>query len=1268
MTIGTEAAEAGIDTVTFTDTAKTDSLVVEAGFTNNLTVNLDTDNTQDNSIVATNYTKVLTVNALDTDIDDNVTTITGGTGTADVLKITASGDTIAAAQLASVTKVEKFEILTNNAINLTIHDNNAVGTGAAGDETITVDASALTTANATISAAAEDDSKVVITTGGGADTITGSASANHGDTITAGDGNDVLKFTNAGLTAADSVAGGIGTDTIEYTDAADVVDADFTLVTGVETITTTAGIRLTNLVLGEKALAAGINTVTFADTDAVDKVTVGAAFTRDLEVDLRADTGAGQSIIATNYTGSLTVDLTDSFIDNDGAAGLTTITGGTGTDTMNVTASGSAIAAADMAQITKVENIVVDSGLTSAFGLTLSDNNAVGTGAAGDETITVNASALTTGVATIDASAEDDAKVVINTGGANDFITASTSANNGDTITAGAGDDIIYFGNGDLTAADSVGGGAGANTIQFTEDSTVADAAFTLVTNVQTLQTTDDKMFTALTLGAAAMAAGVTTVNLRGTAGGDADVVTVGAGFTSALTVDFDADDAVANKVDATNYTGALTITAADSDLDDENAAGVATITGGSGSDTIAITVGGNAIAAADLASVTKVETIQIVGTTANADITLNNNNATYTHEALFETITIDGSSLTTGVLTLDASAEVDGKVVIIGGADNDVITADASANVGSNITAGAGTDTIHISADGVLTNIDTIAGGDGADTMSFSANSTVTDAHFANVSSIETLTGANNIEFTSLTLGSNAQTTNVSTVTFAGNTASSLTVSNGFTNTLTVNSTTTAGQSDNIDGSAAAAAIQVVSAAANIAAGDTIKGGTGTSDKLTITADDGTATTTLMTGVENITVAYAANKDVSITMGANNTQIASGSTLTVDASAMTETDEILTFTGNAAETDGLLNITGSSGADVITDAGAADTISGGAGADTITAAAGADSIVGGAGADSITGGAGADTLTGGTEADIFVYTAVAQSNSSATDTITDFTSGADKLNITLDYSGLGAGSHATVNATVVTAAAGITAVQAALSAERGQYIHDTTNNKLYVNVNDDNLITTLDYQIATTTAAADGDINFTISGGAGNDTITAGGGADTITGGAGTDSITAGDGADTIIRNGDGTTDGYDIVTFVVADDIIDFTTNGAKVNGTAVTAYNEGALGAMGATHAFTAFSDNITVANSLTGPTEAEIETYLGATAVFQNGATGDAQYVAADNGTDTFIFYIEEGADGTNKQFDAADDIGYAMMRLVGVDDATSLSAANFADFT
>jgi len=344
------------------------------------------------------------------------------------------------------------------------------------------------------------------------------------------------------------------------------------------------------------------------------------------------------------------------------------------------------------------------------------------------------------------------------------------------------------------------------------------------------------------------------------------------------------------------------------------------------------------------------------------------------------------------------------------------------------------------------------------------------------------------------------AQAAGVSVVTTTGTGNDVVTVGAGFTNALTVNLAT---GNDKVDGSASAAALSIAAAAASITANDTIKGGTSTGDTLSLTADDGTATTTLMTGIDTITVVYAANKDVSITMGANDTQIASGATLTVNASAMTETDEVFTFTGTSSETNGYLSITGGTGADVITGAGAADTISGGAGADVIT------------------GGAGADRLTGGAGADTFVYTAVAQSSGAATDTITDFVSGTDKLKVTLDYSSLTTAQ--TVNATILTAAAGLTNAQASLSGERGQFIYDTDNSKLYINVNADNLITSLDYSIgitAATTAAntiADGDLNFSITGGSGADTITTGGGADTITGGTGADIINVGGGANTV-------------------------------------------------------------------------------------------------------------------------------------------------------
>ena len=96
------------------DTADHDTVIVGAGFTNNLTVDFDIDTLAPNSVVATNYTKSLTITAADTDLDGDadahVATITGGTGS-DTIQITANGGTIEQADMAEVSNVEKIEIL-----------------------------------------------------------------------------------------------------------------------------------------------------------------------------------------------------------------------------------------------------------------------------------------------------------------------------------------------------------------------------------------------------------------------------------------------------------------------------------------------------------------------------------------------------------------------------------------------------------------------------------------------------------------------------------------------------------------------------------------------------------------------------------------------------------------------------------------------------------------------------------------------------------------------------------------------------------------------------------------------------------------------------------------------------------------------------------------------------------------------------------------------------------------------------------------------------
>ncbi|RVU16809.1 M10 family metallopeptidase C-terminal domain-containing protein, partial [Methylobacterium oryzihabitans] len=99
----------------------------------------------------------------------------------------------------------------------------------------------------------------------------------------------------------------------------------------------------------------------------------------------------------------------------------------------------------------------------------------------------------------------------------------------------------------------------------------------------------------------------------------------------------------------------------------------------------------------------------------------------------------------------------------------------------------------------------------------------------------------------------------------------------------------------------------------------------------------------------------------------------------------------------------------GSAAADILRGGGGGDTLAGLNGADLLfgedgddllLGGAGSDMLDGGAGNDRLAGGAGYDRLTGGAGADTFVFAAADGKTSS--DTVTDFTSGVDKLEVQL--------------------------------------------------------------------------------------------------------------------------------------------------------------------------------------------------------------------------------------------------------------------------
>jgi Ca2+-binding RTX toxin-like protein len=172
--------------------------------------------------------------------------------------------------------------------------------------------------------------------------------------------------------------------------------------------------------------------------------------------------------------------------------------------------------------------------------------------------------------------------------------------------------------------------------------------------------------------------------------------------------------------------------------------------------------------------------------------------------------------------------------------------------------------------------------------------------------------------------------------------------------------------------------------------------------------------------------------------------------------------------------TDGFNNLTSFDGSGVTGDAAHggnitittnahADTsLTGGAGNDTLTGsddAAHVDTINGGAGADTITGHLGADVLTGGAGADHFVYTQVADSQGTTVDTITDFVSGED----TIDLSAVTGGAAPSY----LGEANGYGAVLTSLSNDGSTHaVLDTSTSTLYVDVNGDGVLDNHDMAI----------------------------------------------------------------------------------------------------------------------------------------------------------------------------------------------------------
>ena len=1011
--------------------------------------------------------------------------------------------------------------------------------------------------------------------------------------------SDVTGVTVAGDQALTLVIADSGVTSFDASAATGVINVDTSAITlsnltSIEGGTGTAdvlhvkeAIEVTGSTAGTNSLfyASGFETVNVHDAAVTIGLTTNGSGITTWDLDDDAGTSAQQVLTlnvdydqattvklgaADDVVNSANVALTLNMASDDLLAG-TAITGGTGTDTLNVTAKGGTSVLTNVTGVEQI-NVLAGSAGTEVVSITTTADAAI----TALKTLTVDASALisTSATMTFDASAETDGYVHVTGGAAIDNLTGGaladtllggagndildggagndtlsggagaddiTAGTGDDTITGGAGDDTITMA-GNLTAADTIDGGDGTDTLEVTS---VSAAVLASVSNVETLAVTG-----ASTVSLSSDLS-FATIDLTNTS---AQNLTFATGYTAATTVNLGgtAGNSVDTIVNTANID--LTIDSTDAGL---MTSGV-TITGGTGTDAMIVTA--DATDTIDFTNITKVDSLTI------RDGSLSGDDVTVSLGAYATALTIDASALngTDEVLTVDGNSATKALTItasggadeITGGAGNDTITLGSGNDTynefdgNDSVTGGAGNDTFDI-ANAQLSYLDSIDGGAGNDTIELDNTTAVTDVDFQNVSNTEYVTM--DTGSASVTLGSYASAggiTKITGIAATANTINAVAMGAG----ITMVAATATGVHDVLTGGTGVDTF-VFSGITGLQDGDTLTGTAGadviqldnTSAAVTAEADfDDIATLTNITVKDNDGGDAASAEAINLTISAINETTAQ--TITIDASAITDSNDIVTITNSAASTTTLFNITG------------------GAGADTLAGSNGADTISGGAGVDIITGNVGADSLTGGSGADNFIYattTAITSgsagastaSTSAKTDTITDFVAGTDHIVLTATLSD----DAQTVDFTDKGDASSISAGLALLSGVAGEYFFNTADSQLVVDLDGNGLIQATDLLINMTdeTGFASSDMDVTITGGNQADVITTGAGADTLSGGTGTvsDTLSGGAGVDTM-EGGAGadvfkiTTDTDSGITVALADTIKDFVTSSDTID----------------------------------------------------------------------------------------------------------------------
>jgi len=992
------------------------------------------------------------------------TDIEGSLGLNDVVNIvnTATGTT------TFDTNNDVFE-----TINLVGYTSGAVPTivtgayalGATGGS-LTINANTLTALEPVTITGTSSATPMIITTGDGSDTVNLGTKA---DNLTAGAGNDIIAGTagtnviDAGAgndtitlgTGVENISGGAGNDI--FVTAANIANTDtIDGGDGVDTLTTTTAIsnpsvlsNVSNIEVISPIFAAGVGSsltadgamggaTTFSLLDDTGEIAlvlggVGKTWTADTTVIFTGKNngdgilGEDNGVADDSVTNSANVNLTVKGNADDFLAGLSII-GGTGTDTIELTANGGS---SDFNASTGIEKIIVKDNAVQGNDATiaLNENIALTSQPGGieidateldgsltaDEVLTVTNNTTLIPV-TIKSGGGADA---LDGGSANDTIHGNDGA---DTIDGNAGLDSLSGGAGNDTftlnskseystvyGTDIIDGGAGTDTVTFTGAQNLTAANLSTISNTEswTIPSGSD-----LTISDAVLASNPgLSFNFAGNGTLSTGEDTAGASLMSTA-IDIRSTAAGNLKLVGSSNDDTFTFQQTESLTADD------TIDGNAGSDIIRIEnddqfngAVGDGVAVATFATiganVTNVE--KVVAIDQGALNNAGNVKVTITSGFTGASLEIDGSQLDANVTTLSQGEQLivanasDTALTVTGGSFGDsIVNTDTSALGADNISGGDGNDTIT-SGGGSDTisggaGIDSITGQGGADSIDAGAGNDIIivadDAHFKVSGGVETVkggTGTDTLSFTetaalTLTAPELSQLYSVEKIALAGTSAQSLTFGNEtFTNlgndSLTITSTS-GNSTTSIDGSAVSNGAFLLIDDGSNTNNDTLIGGTGddifrTSGTNMFNADD------VITGNGgDDTIQLNNDAAVEVILDFNDvTGVENIDTWTVDGISSGAADiEILPGATTALNTGAITVDASASTAGSVTFnvTNSVDTvlknftITGGTISDQIIGSGGNDVISGGGTTtgDTLTGGGGNDTVTGNAGAD----------------------------------------------------------------------------------------------------------------------------------------------------------------------------------------------------------------------------------------------------------------------------------------------------------